>query len=399
MKKGYSTLLVSVIVPVYNIESYVGKCIESIIAQTYENLEIILVDDGSTDNSGQICDNYAKMDSRIKVIHKVNGGLVSARKAGILEASGDYAAYVDGDDWIEKDMYECLLSQIGDADVIVSGVARDYEAETHSICEKNKLRSGIYEGISLQKIYRSMIYTGQFFERGISQTIWKALYKKELLLDNQMRVPNEIRVGEDAACIYPVLLNADKIVLTDKVFYHYVMRADSIMGTRDSKELDRYRSLYKYLKSRFCEVPENQEELILQLDYLMLYYLLLKEVRILQYKDNKVFPYANIPYDSKVIVYGKGRFGKEFVEYLKESEVLSVVLWIDSDTEDKMKEFISSEDYDFVIVSVLIEEMAREIELKILEMGVEKRKIKRIDSAQIEIGRKKVETLLSTSHP
>lgn len=396
MKRESTSPLVSVIVTVYNIEVYIEKCIDSIITQTYNNLEIILVDDGSIDNSGKICDQYAKKDERIKVIHKINGGTVSARKAGILAATGEYAAYVDGDDWIEKNMYEKLVNGITDADIIISGVIRDYKS--HSVCEINKIPAGIYQDESLSVIYKNMIYTGKFFERGILPQLYNSLYKRDVLLRNQLQVPDDIRTGEDPACLYTLLLDVQKIIIINDSFYHYVMRADSIMGTRDSKELDRYQSLYKYLKSRFCEVSENQEELMLQLDYFMLYCLLLKKVRLLQCKENKVFPYADIPYGSKIIVYGKGRFGKEFVEYLRESKVLSVVLWIDSDAEDKMKEFISCEDYDFVIISVLIEEVAREIELKILELGVDKRKIKSIDSAQIEMGRKKVETLLSKSH-
>ena len=96
-------ILFSIIVPIFNVSAYVRKCIESIVNQTYQNLDIILVDDGSTDDSGVICDEYAEKDSRIRVIHKTNGGLVSARKAGINIAKGEYSLYVDGDDWIEND--------------------------------------------------------------------------------------------------------------------------------------------------------------------------------------------------------------------------------------------------------------------------------------------------------
>lgn len=392
MKRESTIPFISVIVPVYNIEKYIEKCIVSIMTQTYTELEIILVDDGSTDNSGKICDAYAEKDERIIVIHKTNGGLVSARKAGVSKATGDYATYVDGDDWIEKDMYKSLVSQIGDADVIVSGVNRDYIL--HSVCEKNKMPSGTYQGTRLQSLYERMIYTGKFYERGIQPHLINILCKRNLLRDNQMKVPDDIRVGEDAACLYPVLLEAKKIILIDEAFYHYVMRSDSIMGTQDSKELERYRSLYKYLKSRFCEAAKNQEELMSQLDYFMLYSLLLKEVRVLQCEENRVFPYVNIHYGSKVIVYGKGRFGKEFVHYLNESKVLSVVLWIDSGEEEKMKEYIASQEYDYVIIAVLIEEIAQKIELNLLDFGIGYERIKRIDADQIGKGKEKVSNLL-----
>ena len=119
--------LISVIVPIYGIERYVGYCIESIIKQTYPNLEIILVDDGSPDRCPQLCDLYASKDKRIKVIHKKNGGLVTARKAGVLAAHGDYIGFVDGDDWIGPGFYQSLLSNItaSDADIAVAGLSRD----------------------------------------------------------------------------------------------------------------------------------------------------------------------------------------------------------------------------------------------------------------------------------
>lgn len=397
MKEKQTLPLISVVVPVYNVEGYIDKCIKSIIIQTYEKLEIILVDDGSTDSSGRICDEYAKMDDRIKVLHKENGGLVSARKAGILAATGEYATYVDGDDWIEKDIYEYLFAQIGDADVIVSGVVRDYEGENLSVCEKNKIPSGTYQGQELQKIYGNMIYTGKFFERGIQPHIFNVLYKKKILLDNQLQVPNEVRVGEDAACIYPVLLNANKITLINEAFYHYVMRADSIMGTRDPKELQRYQLLYKYLINRFSEVSENQERLIWQLDYFMLYCLLLKAVDVLQFEEDTVFPYTDLPHGSRVIVYGKGRFGKEFVDYINVNNVLSVVLWIDSGDEEKLREYIAAEEFDYIIIAVLIEEIAKKIEHNILNFGIESNRIKRISTDQIEKGKERVNTLLRSN--
>lgn len=111
---------ISIIVPVYNIEKYIVRCIESILNQTYSNLEIILVDDGSTDSSGGICDEYAKKDDRIVVIHKVNGGLSDARNAGLKVVTGDYIGYVDGDDWIDSTMYEDMLSVMEAKDIKLS---------------------------------------------------------------------------------------------------------------------------------------------------------------------------------------------------------------------------------------------------------------------------------------
>lgn len=393
IEKENANPLISVVVPVYNIQKYIGKCIESIINQTYGNLEIILVDDGSKDNSGEICDEYAKRDNRIKVIHKENGGLVSARKAGIREAAGEYAAYVDGDDWIDNNMYSELAGAIGDADVIVSGVIRDYK--NYSACEVNKISEGIYQADSLQIIYKSMIYTGKFFERGIQPHVFNALYKTDLLLKNQLQVPDEVRVMEDAACFYPVLLDAKKIVLTNTCYYHYVMRSDSIMGKNDNTELERYKILYQYFRNRFSNAISCKEELLIQLDYLMLYGLLLKELGLLQSEESELFPYVGIPKNAKAIVYGTGRFGKELMQYLNKNNVISVVLWTDCNSKEEWKEAVADQEYDYVIISVLVEEIADEIEHKLLNFGVEHRKIKRIDSVQIDKKRYMVDRLLN----
>ena len=118
----------SVIVPVYNVEPYIRRCLDSLINQTYRNLEIILVDDGSTDRSGLICDEYALMDKRVQVIHKVNGGLVSARQEGIQRATGEYATNVDSDDWIETDAYEFVVKRLETyySDMLVFGYKKEY---------------------------------------------------------------------------------------------------------------------------------------------------------------------------------------------------------------------------------------------------------------------------------
>ena len=120
---------VSVIVAVYNVENYLKKCVDSLLAQTKEDLEIILVDDGSTDSSGQICDNYAREDERILVVHKENGGLTSAWKAGIDIATSEYVGFVDSDDWVDRDMYEklCASAERCHSDIVICGLVYEYE--------------------------------------------------------------------------------------------------------------------------------------------------------------------------------------------------------------------------------------------------------------------------------
>ena len=135
---------ISIIIPVYNVGQYLDKCIKSVINQTYKDIEIICVDDGSTDASSEICDKYGKIDSRIKVIHKTNGGLVSARQAGLKVSRGKYVGFVDGDDWIDKEMYECMFQIIEKykVDMVETGVVDSY-GESLEKERKYKLDGGI----------------------------------------------------------------------------------------------------------------------------------------------------------------------------------------------------------------------------------------------------------------
>ena len=226
--------LVSVLVPVYNIERYIGLCLESIIRQTYANLEIIVVDDGSTDRSGEICDLYALKDSRIKVIHKENGGLVSARKAAINVASGEYIGYVDGDDWIGEGFYSALLSAIQqtDSDAVIAGFSRELFSKTARI--ENALPIGIYEGKSLEKLYSSMISYDDFFRHGVTTYLWNKLFRAEIIKDCQISVDERISIGEDGAAVYPALLKCKRICITDNCSYHYRQREDSMLKRTSS---------------------------------------------------------------------------------------------------------------------------------------------------------------------
>lgn len=384
--------LISVIVPMYNVEVYAEKCIESIINQTYKNLEIILVDDGSTDSSGRICDIYATKDFRIKVVHKENGGLVSARKKGIQLSKGDYAAYVDGDDWIEYNMYERLLDQIGDADIIESGKIRDYGS--HIIYEKNNIPDGIYEGEELErKVYSRMIYTGKFYERGIHPQIFQGLFSRELLLKSQMQVVDDISVGEDAACMYPMMLDARKVVLTSECYYHYRIREGSLMDIHNTEELWRLKIMYKYLQKCFWKTGNMKEVLLEQLDFLMMYILLLKEFKVFQNEDG-IFPYSGIKKGDRIVVYGAGRFGKELVRYLKNEKSYVFVAWVDSKGIANGKESLENIEYDYILVAVLIHKMAEEISAELLDMGISGCKIKRIDIEEIEAVRKRLKIIL-----
>lgn len=213
---------VSIIVPIYKVEDYIRECIDSILAQTYPDFELILVDDGSPDNCGRICDDYAKGDNRIKVVHKVNAGLTSARNAGLEVAKGDWIMHVDGDDWIEPDMIESLIqaAQATGADLVFGDFTKYgpyagyYKLPTWSSDKRE----------SMSKYIAYMM-----------TTIWGSIAKRSLYADHSLKSPEGISYCEDFHLIVRLCHFAKKVVNVHRPFYHYRYRPTSIMSNMSRK--------------------------------------------------------------------------------------------------------------------------------------------------------------------
>ena len=222
--------LISVIVPVYKVEKYLYKCIDSIINQTYKNIEIILVDDGSPDNCGKICDEYAKKDERVKVIHKENGGLSDARNAGLNISKGKYIAFVDSDDYVSEQMLEVMHDKILEdgTDMIISSY--------HNVNENGDLLNepiDIKEGVFTEKEILKQISWKQC---GYYVVVWDKLYRKEIF-DN-IRFP-VAKLHEDEFVLHKILQKCNKISCISMPLYYYVKHKESIMHNEYSiKRLD-----------------------------------------------------------------------------------------------------------------------------------------------------------------
>ena len=208
---------ISVIVPVYNVEQYLERCVDSIINQTYTNLEIILVNDGSTDNSGKLCDELAKKDERIRVIHKENGGLSDARNRGIEEAESDLVGFIDSDDYIDNDMYEILLKNLNNTDADLSMCALyDVYNNTPEAQVTNKETWKLSSEQAIKMVMEAKI---------LSVTAVNKLYRKSLFSDLKFEVG---KIAEDAFIMVKLLDKCEKIVATNKKKYYYVHRENSI---------------------------------------------------------------------------------------------------------------------------------------------------------------------------
>lgn len=237
----------SVIVPVYNVERSLERCVDSILNQTAENLELILVDDGSTDSSGAMCDTYAKKYENIRVHHKANGGLTSAWKAGLALASGEYTGFVDSDDWIDPNMYERMLTlaEQEDADVTVCGLVFDFEDP--KIPKRNEIsnfKKAVYDRKDLEKLFPTLINDGYFFGRTLQPARVTKLFRTELLRANVQFCDDKVAVGEDLQITFPVLLDTRKLcVVQDFYPYHYWINNKSITGQYDSAYIEKVKLL------------------------------------------------------------------------------------------------------------------------------------------------------------
>lgn len=247
--------LVSVIVPVYNVEKYLNRCVESIVQQTYKYLEIILVDDGSPDKCPNICDEWSKRDDRILVIHKTNGGLSDARNAGLSIATGEYIAFVDSDDWIHAEYIEHLYTAIKNHKVDIAACDIYWVYMESTLDEINKPMVKVY---STEEALETLI-NGETF-RAVA---WNKLYHKDLLNGELFEVG---RYHEDEFFTYRILAKSKRMAFVNEKLYYYFQREGSIMNSISSKHLDaldayiyrinyfenHYSKLYKIDKMRFC---------------------------------------------------------------------------------------------------------------------------------------------------
>lgn len=239
----------SVIVPIYKVEDYIRPCIDSIIKQSYTNFELILVDDGSPDNCGVICDEYSKRDSRIKVIHKKNGGLVSARKAGLSAARGDYIFNVDGDDFIAENLFQEIADIVKECDpgIVVFNSVRI--VSDMKIFEPKYIKCGLHAGNQLDAIKEVLIYHAKVRPfRGIIYPgiVFKAI-KREILMKYQLRVPNRIKIGEDFAITIPAILDAEKVYFSNIDGYYYRYNKNSMTCSFDKNVMKDIRNLIDFL--------------------------------------------------------------------------------------------------------------------------------------------------------
>lgn len=345
---------ISVIIILYNMEQYAEQCINSVLNQTFQDMEIILVDDGSGDATPEICELYAQKDSRVKVVHKKNGGLVSARKAGIAASEGELISFIDGDDWINVDQYEYLYNiyQKYRPDIICAGIIRDMK-EKH-VYETDLVEEGYYDKTRLvQEIYSTMMYLPIARGRCINPSLCTKLFSRKVILQAISNVDDNIfYYGEDAATTYPSMLIANNLYVTKKCMYHHRILEGKKEGTYKREAVfERLIAFYRNISQNVVKLgyEEVMQPQITGYFYNMLDFLVKEAINIdlslwaegllsgfqtdniekrkIKYK----LPYKKEELGQKVVLYGAGNVGRDFYFQIKDMGC-TVVAWIDKNS-------------------------------------------------------------------
>lgn len=273
---------VSIIVPVYKAEEYLKRCVDSLTQQTYRNIEVVLVDDGSPDACPAMCDAYAKQDERIRVVHKSNGGLVSAWQAGVKASSGDYLCFVDSDDWVETDMLEGMASLLTESEgdhkeiVCCNFVINRPNRETKHY---HGLAPGVYEGELLQGEIKDNLLGHE--NRKISMSRCMKLFSRSLIEDNMQYANQHITMGEDVNITLPALLDCKRVVIMQEaLYYHYFYNEESMVHKYDARMYEAIRTLHQTIREIYRIKGRKNGEMQADKEYIYLLLLALKnEIR------------------------------------------------------------------------------------------------------------------------
>lgn len=365
---------VSVIIPIYNAAQYLHKCLKSVISQTYKNLDIILIDDGSSDDSYSIAKEYQEKDSRIRLFTQTNIGLISTRKRGIELAEGEIVGFVDSDDWIEPIMYEKLVQcmEENECDLVTSGIYRDY-ADGSRKEWYDLYPEGVYVNLE-SAIYPSMLHDFKKNEMGLKCTLVNKLYRRQILQDIYGEIDTRVFYGEDALTIYPYCLRCKRIYILNEAYYHYYIRNNSMCRAANEKLAINTYYLYNGLRDAFME-SNCANSLLKQLKH-YLFQLESHTLKVLYNIDTLAYAkwdfskYKDI-FGKRIVIYGAGACGQALYRELDSLGYKeNVVAWVDKNPEGKteqcmyeitaIKEIVDKK-FDYLIIAIKSQNIAIEV--------------------------------------
>ena len=393
--------LVTIIIPIYGVELYLKQCIESVLSQTYRNLQIILVNDGSKDKCGEICDYYAAKDTRIQLIHKQNEGLVNARKSGLAIAQGEFVTFVDGDDWVgENFIYNLIQPSLKfDVDFTIAGFIREFYGKEDKIFPKLPIGYHSTENL-VNTIFPNCIYNGIFFQHGISTYVWNKLFRINKLKKFLSLIDKNIVMGEDAALTYPYLFDCKSIYITDAADYYYRQRPNSIVKSVPNLKLEysQLSLLFKHLKKNLSNNLNIEIESQLKLYFFS--QILIRSGGVIN-SDITTIPFSNIYSAKNLVIFSSGSFGQHLISSLRKLNHYNIISWLDEDhiesqifgLEVNSIDHILNINFDLVVIASIDEKYTNDAINKLINLGISRNKIScfnlninDIEKAILEIG-------------
>lgn len=378
---------IGVVVTVFNLEQYIESCLNSILQQTYGEIEVVVVDDGSTDTSGEICDRIAEHDNRVKVIHQENQGPIRARLHGVEQTTAEYVTFVDGDDWLDKDLYRDIMQRelLSQNDMVCFGIFR-YRGENDFYRAPCIFREGVYSRSEMEKeIVPRLFWNFESSTYGLDPSLCSKIFRRKLIQKHLNNVSDlDIHYGEDIAVLYPLFFDCHAVVILDRCYYYHRIRKPDALASyyQDIRYFDKLYKLYRYLYQCFSDC-DYDKELIKQLDYCYMYSVRCGKLKYgdLAFEERYLFPFDKVQKGSRIVLYGAGQVGQTFYRQLKKISFCEVVCWVDQNNQlYKEKEiypveFVEKVKYDYILVAVYGRETSAMIKENLINRGVDRSKI------------------------
>lgn len=373
----------SIIVPVYNTAAYLKQCIESILSQSVAEIELILVDDGSTDESGSICDDYAQKDTRVLVYHGKHRGPCFSRKLGLERASGEYVTFVDSDDFVAKSSYELAWKDMERGiDIISFGIMRFFP-EGRVRLDRNPYATGIYTKKDIERnIFPTMIWDESQDSFGLNPAFWNKVFKKNLLIDLFQMYADMVNFhyGEDVAMIYPLMMHIRTLSIHHEAYYYYRQRCQGRLAPyiSDPGYFDKLYELYRHL----MQALSAQETFVRQIHLFYMKSVMLKGKQYGkgQYRPEQVFPFQKVSQGDRIVLYGAGNIGRLYRAQVAATGYCKIVSWVDKNYGIYEENVISPEkigqtEYDKVVIAIEDNEIQKAVKEVLHQMGVPKEKV------------------------
>ena len=383
------TILVSVIIPVYNAEKYLRQCIDSVLEQTYKHFEILLVDDGSTDSSGEICDEYARFHSNVTTIHQKNAKQYVARRAGFMAAHGEYVMHIDADDWVEPNMMETLLSKAleCDADVVTSAIILERYGQRDVI--HDVVPDNVYRDDGIRYLCSRMVVHGASLDREIEPHLATKLIKSSILNGVYKIIGDDAGTvnGEDGLVCYGAIALSDTVIVTLGEYYHYRNNGESITHQINKNYFGEMVTMLKKMNalfehSRYADVLDKQIKgyaIRLMYEGCCMDQLLSPELSMPLYD----LPQEFMGIKGKIVLYGAGKVGLSYFKQISNMEDVELVAWVDKNKRGYIcgQKIVGIDDaltrgYDKVLIAIKNEDSAASIRKNLQEQhGVKTEKI------------------------